>query len=47
MGTGKTYALKEYLNDPNNDLIDSYIIALSFRKSFASDFASKMGFIDY
>ncbi len=45
MGTGKTKHLLKELSKPQYN--DMYIIAISFRITFATDFAKKMNFANY
>jgi thymidine kinase len=45
MGTGKTKHLLKELGKPQYN--DMYIIAISFRKTFATDFSKKMNFANY
>ena len=44
-GTGKTKHLVKELAKPQYK--DMYMIAVSFRRTFATDFAIKMGFQNY
>lgn len=46
MGTGKTEMLKKLLNAENGAEYP-VVVVISFRRTFADEFSTKMGFINY
>lgn len=46
MGTGKTEMLKKLLNYENGAEYP-VVVVISFRRTFADEFSTKMGFINY